>query len=161
MYDVDVHIIHFNESQDLLDKCIASLEGQPVNIHIVKGFEEWPPYESRKKGFASGSAKYCSFVDPDDEVMPGAYEELLKYSGADLIWGNELVITRDRDAHIHKGIHHAYLVKRNLSVQHYLEFRAFPNAFLKRVHVNKVLYTWNMYLGTKQRRRDGNRIHRA
>jgi hypothetical protein len=155
MFDIDVHIIHYLEPQWMLDRCLASIEGQPVNIHIIKGVEEWPPFKGRKKGFAAGTAKYCSYVDPDDEVMPGAYETLIQHDGYDLIWGNELIYSREKVVTF-TGIHHAYLIKRDLPIEHCGEFRV-----LRRIrdsdrskHINQILYKHYAFIGTGQRKRD-------
>jgi hypothetical protein len=157
MYDIDLHIIHYKEPQWLFDRCLASLEGQPVNIHIVEGIEEFPPISGRRKGFATGTAKYCSFVDPDDIVEPGAFQKLLDAIGDnDVAYGNERIVIREGSVTLSNTIHHAYLIKRGLEfIDYSLDTVDVikKSQFLKIVHVNEVLYTWNYYLGTL------NRIH--
>jgi hypothetical protein len=152
MFDIDVHIIHYLEPQWMLDRCLASLEGQPVNIHIIKGVEEWPPFKGREKGFAAGTAKYCSYVDPDDEVMPGAYENLIQYDGYNLVWGNELIYSGEKVVEF-KGIHHAYLVKRDLPIDHCGEFRTVRHLVNKK-HIDRILYKHYAFLGTGKRKHD-------
>lgn len=156
MHPIDLHMIVYQEPQWMVDRMLASLEGQPINIYIIDGKEEWPPYMGRMKGFFSGSAEYCTFVDPDDEVEPGGFEKLLEYAGHDLIWGNELVVNKDNTVRLNKEPHHAYLVKRSLNqkLKLWKEFRPLITADITRKHVDSVIYTWNFGLGTTQRMRD-------
>lgn len=156
IHPIDVHIIHFQEPIELLKRCLRSLAGQPVNVHIVNGYEEWPPYEGRRVGFSKGTARYVASVDPDDIVHPGAFEKLLAHDGADLIWGNEEVITKEGEppVAINYAPHHAYLLKRGLDLDYADGFRAvLRNDSLSRVHIDEVIYTWNYYLGTKANKR--------
>lgn len=136
-HPVDLHIIHFNEPKWMLDRCLASLDGQPANIHIIKGTEEFPPFLGRAKGYAAGTAPYATYVDPDDEVLPGAIEKLLEYSGADLIWGNELVKMPDGREVISKAPHHLFLKKREKSSRR------------TKAHINELVYVWNVIAGTR------------
>lgn len=76
MYDIDVHVIKPNDSLPKtvrwFDQCVASLDGQPINIHFV----DYVPNDiraARFTGFSKGTAKYVSFVDPDDWVEPGIF----------------------------------------------------------------------------------------
>jgi len=156
VHDIDVHIIHHKEPQWLLDRCIASMDGQPVNIHIVKGINEWPPFKGRALGFSKGSAKYVSYVDPDDVVLPGCFEKLLQYVGADLVWGNEGVVIEDggETVHTNKSPHHAFLLKRGLDLDYSGSFRdVVNNHTLSRAHLDETVYIWNYYLGTLCKRR--------
>ena len=140
MHHIDLHVIHYDEPQWVLDRCIASLEGQPVNIHIVQGVKEFPPIKGRQAGYVAGTAPYATYVDPDDEVMPGAVERLLVHYGADLIWGNELVKGPDGMEYVAYAPHHLVLRKREKT-----------GLNIKR-HVNEVLYVWNMARGTRYNR---------
>lgn len=149
MYDIDVHIIRFNEPDWMMERCLKSLEGQPVNIHIVPGIRERPPVVGRRLGFAAGSAPYCSLVDPDDTVEIGAFAEMLKYSGHDVIHGNERVLINGVEKMINQGIHHAFLVRRGVvgldySCGHYGLIEAVGRLNLSVKHIDQVFYAWNM-----------------
>lgn len=157
MHDIDLHIIVYDEPKWQVDRCLASLEGQPVNIHIVKGVKERPPKKGRMAGYRLGSAPYQTFVDPDDVVRPGAFAALLEYAGYDLIYGNEDQIIHDelggelgRSIGVHSAMHHAYLLKRGvgdplcrmLSSWVWNMARAL-NLSVK--HVDQVIYEWHRY----------------
>lgn len=159
MHPVDLHIIHFNEPKWMLDRCIASLDDQPVNIHVVKGVYGHPP--DRTEAFLLGSAEYKSFADPDDTVKPGAFDALLEHAGHDLIWGDEEVILPDGKIFIQKRLpHHAYLIKAGLAWLNYGAgapelARQIPRGNLSYVHIPRVCYTWNYFLGCVRRHQDG------
>ena len=149
MFDIDLHIIHYKEPKWMLDNCLASVKDQHVNIYIVNGTKEYPPYKGRIEGFSRGSAPFMAFVDPDDEVKPEAFERLLEYSAEyDLIYGNEEVIKNGRFFNIIKSLHHAYIIRRGCVplADLTLSFNTMRVAReLKRriKHVDEVIYTWN------------------
>ena len=148
MFDVDVHIIRFNEPDWMIDRCLDSLKSQPVKIHIVKGVKEYPPFKGREKGFSKGSAVYASFVDPDDLVAPDAFASLLEFFGHDIIWGNEEIWHGERMVKVNDKPHHAYLIRRNIPNFILAEGASpvFCATFREGVsshHVDRVLYRWN------------------
>lgn len=72
---IDVHVALSPEYKDFHNECLASLEGQPVNIFTLPGV----PYNTgaaRRAGYKLGSSEWVSFVDDDDRVLPGAFERI-------------------------------------------------------------------------------------
>lgn len=153
MYDIDLHILHFREPMWMLNRCLDSLQGQPVNIHIIKGISEWKPDLGRTRGFTVGEAPFQTLVDPDDVVKPGAFEELSKYlSDYDLIYGNEEVERDDKVCSEITAMHHAYLIRRGLLemkdlIYCYRTIERARQLKLRIKHVDKVLYTWKAHEG--------------
>lgn len=73
----DVHVITIGRSDQWFDQCLKSLEGEPVNIHIIEGTQGHIGV-GRFKGFSTGNAEFVSFVDDDDFIDPGAFEHCFK-----------------------------------------------------------------------------------
>lgn len=69
---IDVHII-VGEHEPWLNQCLGSLENEPIKIWTVKRIEG-DLSKAREIGFSKGSSEYVSFVDPDDYVIPGAFQ---------------------------------------------------------------------------------------
>ena len=131
-----------------MDRCLDSLKGQPVNIHIVKGVKEWLPNKGRAAGFSMGTAKYMSFIDPDDVVVPEAYDRMLEFDGFDLIHGSEKVFKDGVFRGVVSGMHHAYLIKRGvLPLEDLLIHLRTSAAAVARgltvKHIDEVMYLWN------------------
>lgn len=75
---VDVHIITLpSTDKGMWRFCEESLFKEPINIHMVDGVIG-NIAEGRVKGFSQGSSPYVSFVDPDDMIIPGAFEACIK-----------------------------------------------------------------------------------
>ena len=68
---VDCHVLHFGESDALLEQCLASLEAEPLNVVIVRGGFPGNIGAARAHAIACGSAPYWTFVDADDWLEPG------------------------------------------------------------------------------------------
>ncbi|MGB4874972.1 MAG: glycosyltransferase family A protein [Candidatus Competibacter sp.] len=71
---VDCHVLHFGEPEIYLDQCLASLEAEPVNIHIVRGGFPGNIGAARAYALSLGSAPYWTFVDADDWLASGIVE---------------------------------------------------------------------------------------
>lgn len=67
---VDVHVLHFGESAQYLEQCLASLEAEPVNVLILRGGFPDNIGAARAVAVALGHAPYWSFVDADDWLAP-------------------------------------------------------------------------------------------
>lgn len=83
MYSIDVHVLHLpTDNKVWTERCSASLATEPVNVIDLPGVvgDYW---KSRCLGFHLGKAPYVSFVDPDDFVLPGAFEACQKELDAD------------------------------------------------------------------------------
>jgi len=78
MYPIDVHILTLpGEDKRLFDICLDSLKNEPVNIHICEGIVGCTG-TARANAFLKGTAKYVSFVDPDDYIEPGIFDKCLE-----------------------------------------------------------------------------------
>jgi len=74
---IDVHILHLpNENKQWLKQCEESLVKEPIIIHNLNGIQG-NIKKSRLDGFKLGTAPYVSFIDPDDYIIPGAFEKCL------------------------------------------------------------------------------------
>lgn len=75
MQPIDLHIpVSDDWPRDLLERALASTDGEPVNVHIV-------PYSghdgrARAEGYSRGTAPYLAFLDADDELIPGGMATL-------------------------------------------------------------------------------------
>lgn len=83
---IDVHVLlRGNENQDWLIECMESLNGHPINLFLARGIEG-DLNRARMDAIALGGAEFISFVDPDDIVLPGAFQACLdaigKHGGA-------------------------------------------------------------------------------
>ncbi|APG25579.1 glycosyltransferase family protein [Syntrophotalea acetylenica] len=75
---IDVHVLLLPDSNpDWWQECRASMQGEPINLHLVDGMVGHIG-RRRARGFGLGAAPYVSCVDPDDLVIPGAFEACLK-----------------------------------------------------------------------------------
>lgn len=76
---IDVHtLILPTEDPDLLAQSLASTEDHPITRHILQGVEG-DVLAGRVSGYACGNNPYVSFVDPDDRVLPDAFQTCLDY----------------------------------------------------------------------------------
>ncbi len=74
IYPVDVHVLLVpTTNKKWWQQCRDSLKDEPVNLHVVNGIVGHIG-QGRARGVARGSAPYVSRVDPDDLVVPGAFE---------------------------------------------------------------------------------------
>lgn len=77
-HNVDVHVAMLPCVRPAWrDECLASLDDEPCNVHVVDGVEGHIG-QARLRGFQQGTAPYVSFADPDDYVLPGAIKECVK-----------------------------------------------------------------------------------
>lgn len=68
---VDCHVLHFGEPERYLEQCLDSLEGEPVNVLIVRGGFPGNIGAARAYAVSLGSAPYWTFVDADDWIGTG------------------------------------------------------------------------------------------
>lgn len=68
---VDCHVLHFGEPDEWLERCLASLEAEPLNVVIVRGGFPGNIGAARAHAIACGSAPFWTFVDADDWLEPG------------------------------------------------------------------------------------------
>lgn len=71
---VDVHVLvhHGVVRPNWLERCLASLENEPVNVLLTYD-EDAHIGNARARAFAACSAPFCAVVDDDDYVAPGAF----------------------------------------------------------------------------------------
>ncbi len=75
---VDVHMLHMPSTNPVwLQLCLESLRDEPIQLHRLEGVEGHIG-RGRAKGFMQGNSPYVSYVDPDDLVVPGAFELCVK-----------------------------------------------------------------------------------
>lgn len=74
---IDVHVLHCYEPKEWIDACLLSMKNEPVNVYLCDGIKGHVGL-ARAKAFEKGSAEFVAFVDGDDEVIPGAFDEALQ-----------------------------------------------------------------------------------
>ena len=79
---IDCHVLHCYEPPAWIDAALASLDGEPVNVHLCSGIPGKLGL-ARARAFARGKAEYVSWLDGDDEIMPGAFDAALAVLDAD------------------------------------------------------------------------------
>lgn len=98
MLPVDVHMLYIGEPEDWAVPCMRGLTSQHVIVHVVPGVEGHIG-QARQSGFAQGHQPYCAIVDPDDEVLPGAFEACIDaletHPRADVAYTFETQVTED------------------------------------------------------------------
>ena len=144
---VDTHVILMSDSNEKWwDECQDSLAGEPVNIHVIEGVKGHIG-KGRVKGFIEGKSPYVSCVDPDDLIIPGAFEKCIEAlednpeaCGA---YTDELLID-ERGRTIRPGIwsgrdwnpllqlepqylHHIYVMRRCFVAKHLTELGRWPH----------------------------------
>ena len=147
MHDIDCHIIIHKEPQWKIDRCMASFDGQAVNVHLVEGEDEpRGPRKGRLKGFAMGSAPYLCYADPDDWIEPNAFGLLNANLGQyDLIHGWENVVCGRKIVGCNKGPHHLFVLRRGLSVDYADEALSTDGVPAQKIFViESVLYNWDI-----------------
>jgi hypothetical protein len=72
---IDVHLLTLNEPAEWREACIASLEGAPIQLHVLPGIPGRIG-EARAAGYARGTLPLVSFVDPDDVYEASAFTHL-------------------------------------------------------------------------------------
>jgi hypothetical protein len=73
-HSIDCHIIG---SSPWIEQCLASLDGEPINLRRVSAVTQ-STGTARMMGFSQGDAPLVSLVDPDDEIVPGAFGACLQ-----------------------------------------------------------------------------------
>ena len=80
---IDVHLLTLpNDRQDWFDQCMASLQNQPITLHVLAGVKGHIG-KGRFNGFQTGDHPYVSLVDPDDMVTPNGFTDCLNLLNSD------------------------------------------------------------------------------
>lgn len=75
---IDVHVLLLPDTNPVWwQECRETLRAEPVHLHLVEGIEGHIG-KGRARGFDLGTTPYVSCVDPDDLVIPGAFEACLQ-----------------------------------------------------------------------------------
>lgn len=155
---IDVHILLMgNENKLLFEKCIGSLSGEPISLHLCEGIAG-DLQTARKNAISKGTNEYIGWVDPDDEIVPGIYSKLLSYTPEySFVWAKEEVRTYTTtdfshmlDSFYRKTPHHIHIVHRDLIKPEYFEqhYRAdvWTHNFMSTgKYLDEVGYIWNRY----------------
>jgi glycosyltransferase involved in cell wall biosynthesis len=119
---IDVHILRSRDTKpEWYKQCLSSVReaadnaGYPVNIHEVPGV---PGHigKARARGYSKGEAKWKTFVDDDDYVLPNAFQALEPHlnTGVAAIFPREYV---EQNGKRHKAIqrrHHLQVYRADL-----------------------------------------------
>lgn len=70
----DVHVLTLeHEREDWLQECLDSMKCEPVTVHVLPGIINGQG-QARANGFRKGDAEFVSYADPDDAIIPGAFQ---------------------------------------------------------------------------------------
>ena len=142
---IDVHLLTLNEPAEWREACIASLEGAPIQLHVLPGILGHIG-QARAVGYTQGTLPLVSFVDPDDLYEASAFTQLadaldacpqavMAYTDEALMdeRGQSLAIRRlaySRWQHAHSASHvHGLMVMRRSAVEAALKDVAELNNF--------------------------------
>lgn len=75
---MDVHVLvhHGRLRPDWLERCLASLEDEPVNVLLAHD-DDTHIGNARARAFGACDAPFCAVVDDDDYVAQGAFDACL------------------------------------------------------------------------------------
>lgn len=72
---IEVHIVHTPEHDPPLHHVMRLLRQEPVRVRVVKG-QAGRLGAARAEAIAAAQEPWVSWVDPDDEIVPGLYRVL-------------------------------------------------------------------------------------
>lgn len=144
---VDTHVLLLPETnQQWWEECQATLTDEPINLHLVNGI---PGHigKARANAYQLGDTPYISFVDPDDLVIPGAFQACIDALEANPqacgAYTDEILISESGET-IEQGIwtgkpwnpllmlepkymHHIIVMRREYVLRHLDEMDRWPN----------------------------------
>ncbi len=172
MKKVDVHIV-VSQNEPWFPQCFDSLKNEPVNIFYIDAI---PGHTSaaRTLGFLNGDSEYVSFVDPDDEVIPGIFSDCIEILEKDKslsgVYTDEILINANGEflnngwsmnpptlpwlQELHQGIHHLRVLRRSAVMKCLpLKTKRMPEIILMHEikkcgplhHLNKIGYKWRIH----------------
>ena len=59
-------------------ECFNSIAHEPVHVHVLDAIDG-KIGQARAQGFSLGTAPYVSFMDSDDLIVPGTYQQCIDY----------------------------------------------------------------------------------
>ncbi len=153
---IDVHVLLLgNENPDILNKCIGSLKGEPITLHQCQGIKG-NLQAARKRAISKGTHDYIGWVDPDDEIIPGIYTKLLRYTYP-FVWAKEEVrtfadeaMTKLQYTTYRTSPHHIHIIHRDLIKPEYFDESKRADVWTHGLvsrgkYVDEVGYIWNRY----------------
>jgi hypothetical protein len=182
---IDVHVLTLpHERQDWLQTCLQSLEGHPVQVHVVEGIQNHVG-RGRMIGFSQGASEWVSFVDDDDRVKPGAFasvlESIAQFPQADAVFTREELIDetgallrpakaipeRFSTSHLYQFFrwdHHLMVFRRRKLEPLLPKLMDFPmacNSFVSDFFLKHYACVMNPYIGYQWRQHPNNWCRRA
>ncbi|BBA65474.1 hypothetical protein [Xanthomonas phage XacN1] len=159
---IDVHVLTMRNHppygrRENLPYILDALSREPVNVHLVDVDQIGNETAMRIKALQKGTSEWVGWVDPDDEIIPGAYQMLLDHKGnTSFAWSNELVNSFDRNGKlvsttVYREPHHMMIIHRDVLDLDYLAKREFATVIglhpLMKIgtHVNEIGYVWNRH----------------
>lgn len=151
---IDVHLLHLPKARSAwLQQAIASIKeaasrvDYPIMLHVLPGI----PGDigaARKAGYSLGDFSWKTYVDPDDYLLPNAFEDMEKYLHKDVvaIFPREQTVQNNKlHWHTNQG-HHLQLYRKEFVEG--LPFKEYP-ALLDIVAREEALKTGN-YLDVEE-----------
>lgn len=141
---IDVHMLTMMESDQWRRDCVASLDGAPIQLHVIDGVEG-NLGTGRVQGYKMGSLPYVSHVDPDDLYNAEAFTQMADILDANpdvaMVYSAESIMRRDgtpgpvmrrnydRQAHLNtpRFIHGVVVFRRAVLEQFYDTIETVPN----------------------------------
>lgn len=164
---IDVHVLLMgNERQDLLDQCMESLKDEPITLHICEGIMG-DLLTARINAISKGSHEFVGWVDPDDLVIPGAYQRLLDMIGdRNFAWASEEVwymddsLTEIKMKTIRRTPHHMHIIRRNAITEEFIRKGTMshePDAWVNKlvptgIFDDNVGYVWRNYAASSAKK---------
>ncbi len=160
---IDVHVLTMRNHppygrRENLPYILDILSKEPVNIHLVDVDVIGNETEMRIKALKMGTSEWVGWVDPDDNIVPGAYQTLLNHKEHNpFVWSNELVNSFNNDGDIvstivYKEPHHMFITHRDILDYDAISKTKFGTVLAFRplkhigIHVNEIGYIWNRYI---------------
>lgn len=152
---IDVHMLLMgNENAELLQKCLNSLSNEPITLHTCPGIKG-DLQSARRNAIKKGTNDYIGWVDPDDEVVPGIYSELLKHVPEhQFVWAKEEIRSYAMNGNLLRSYtrrtpHHIHIVHRDLIKPEYFDQNCRADIWVSNLvkqgkYVDKVGYIWNV-----------------
>lgn len=180
---LDVHILKHptQDRSETLDKLLKQLETEPVRVQLVDGVDGCIG-EGRYQGFTRGTLPLVSYLDDDDEIVPGIFDKMLecfhrephidglctresRNGGQDLMQGQGGHKWKYYDKRHFFRVHHITAYRRDsirpylhhirdcpTSAEHSLVALLLLNNAVLR-HLPELGYIWNVHAGSTSRTR--------
>lgn len=144
---VDTHVLLMPDTnRQWWEECQVSFRHEPINLHLAEGV---PGHigKARAKAYQLGNAPYLSFIDPDDLIVPGAFQACIDtldaHPEACGAYTDEVLIDPAGE-HLGAGIwtgrlwnpllmlepkymHHIIVMRREFVLRHLAEMEKWPN----------------------------------